>query len=149
MLTLPAAASAGRRWRSWVVAGALLLSSEFRAVAEMTESSTGRIVQALGTRWGFERRETFWSGYGDIHSWELALGPVGLSGTESPLSQNSAARKSMTHVRIGSRLHVVEPDSARFRLGAAFVLLTMTAILGGLLRRRALGRRPPASPAAA
>lgn len=115
----------------------------------MTESSTGRIVQGLGTRWGFERRETFWSGYGDIHSWELALGPVGLSGAESPLSQNSTARKSMTHVRIGSRLHVIEPDSARFRLGAALVILTMAALLGGLLRRRALGRRPSASPAAA
>lgn len=117
-----------------------------KAHAMMQESSSGKVVQIWGGKFGYESRAVFWTDLGDFRSQHLYLGPVELSHTDAKTSPARYVAPESIGLRAGTWSTVVTLDSRR-RNGFWIGLILVLTVSVALWRKRIADRRSSTVPA--
>lgn len=110
------------------------------ALAMMQESSTGKVVEVWGGKFGYQTRTVFWSDLGDFHSQHLHLGPIELIHTDAKTFPAKYASPENLGLRVGTWSTVLTLES-RKQSGLWVGLVFALAIAAACWRKRAADRR--------
>lgn len=110
------------------------------ALAMMQESSTGKVVEVWGGKFGYQTRTVFWSDLGDFRSQHLHLGPIELVHTDPKTFPTKYASPEQLGLRVGTWSTVLTLESRKQSVLWVGLILSL-AIATAFWRKRAADRR--------
>lgn len=117
-----------------------------KVLAMMQETSTGKVVEVWGGKFGYQSRTVFWSELGDFRSQHVHLGPIELIHTDPKTTPAQYASPERLGLRVGTWSTVLTLDSSR-RTGIWVGLILALAIAAGIWRKRITDRQKNEAPA--
>ena len=111
----------------------------------MQESSTGKVFEIWGGKFGYESREVFWTDVGEFRSQHVHLGPIELVHHDAKTSPARYQSPASLGLRVGTWSTATTLESGK-QAGVWIGLVIAFAIAAGIWRKRTVDRRlAPAS----